>query len=81
MLRSKAKGLEPILRIGKGGLSSNTLAELNKIIKKRKLIKIRLLNSSLSKKNKKELIDEIVQKSNSQLIETVGNIVVIYREE
>lgn len=78
-LRSKAKNLEPILRIGKNGLTENVLNELIKLLKKKKLIKIKLLKSSVSK-NKKELINGIVEKSDSELIESVGNMVVLYRE-
>ena len=78
-LISKAKNFEPILRICKNGLTENVLNELIKLLKKKKLIKIKLLKSSVSK-NKKELINEIVQKTDSELIESVGNMVVLYRE-
>ena len=49
-LRSKAKKLEPVLRMGKGGFSKNFMDELNKILNKRKLVKIKLSKSSFGKK-------------------------------
>ena len=44
-LRKKAKNLEPVLRIGKNGINDNVLAETRKLLKKRKLIKIKILNN------------------------------------
>ena len=78
-LRSKAKALQPILRIGKLGLSDSAINELNNLLKKRKLVKIKLLPSCLEGKNKKEVIGQIVQKTNSELVESVGNAVVLYK--
>ena len=49
MLRSKAKRLEPVLRVGKGGLSNSLIEELKKVLNKRKLVKIKLLKSSCQK--------------------------------
>ncbi len=78
-LRSKAKNLEPILRIGKNGLTEHVLNELIKLLKKKKLIKIKLLKSAVNK-NKKELINNLVEKTDSELIEAVGNVIVLYRK-
>ncbi|HLC60179.1 MAG TPA: ribosome assembly RNA-binding protein YhbY [Candidatus Nanoarchaeia archaeon] len=80
MLRSKAKTLEPIARIGKSGLSDSMIGEINKNLKKRKLIKIKLLKSPVDREEKEKLIDSIVEKTHSQLIDSVGNIIVLYRE-
>ncbi len=79
-LRSKAKNLEPILRIGKNGLTDNVIAEINKLLKKKKLIKIKLLRFPNEKNNKKDLIKKIVNETNSELIESVGNVIVINRK-
>ena len=79
-LRSKAKKLEPVLRMGKGGFSQNFMDELNKILNKRKLVKIKLLKSSFGKKEKEEMINSVVVQTNSELIESVGNVFVIYRK-
>ena len=80
ILRSNAKNLEPLLRIGKQGLTENIIEEINKVIKKKRLIKIKLLKSSFDGKDKKQLIQELINKTNSELIESVGNIVVLYKK-
>ena len=79
ILRSKAKTLSPILRIGKLGLSDNMVNEINNALKKKKLIKIKLLPTSLEGANKKEFIESIIQKTNSELIGSVGNVIVLYK--
>jgi RNA-binding protein len=78
-LRRNAKHLEPIVRIGKSGISENMVEEINKNLKKRKLIKIKFLASSLKGDDKKKLINLIAHKTNSEIIESVGNIVVLYK--
>ena len=80
ILTSKAKKLEPVLRIGKSGFSENFMVELNKILNKRKLVKIKLLKSSFGKKEKEELINSVVAQTNSELIDSVGNVFVVYRK-
>ena len=80
MLRSKAKTLDPIVRIGKSGLSDSMVEEINKNLLKRGLIKIKLLASAYDKKEKADLINSILEKTNSELIESVGNVVVIYKK-
>jgi len=79
-LRSKAKTLEPIIRIGKKGLTEAIIEEIKKLLKKRKLIKVKMLKSVLENKDKKEVIKELVNKTNAVLIEAVGFIVVLARK-
>ncbi len=79
MLRSKAQTLEPIVRIGKSGLSSSIIGEINKNLAKRKLIKIKLLKSSLEGKEKGLMARELSEKTDSEIIEVVGNTVVLHK--
>ena len=79
MLRAKAKKLEPVVRIGKQGLNGNSLKEIMKVLEKRKLIKIKLLQGSLKAADKSRIASEIISKTNSELIDAVGNIIVIYK--
>lgn len=80
ILRSRAKALEPVVRIGKSGLSESMVAEINKNLAKRKLIKIKLLKSSYDRKEKEDLISSIVEKTRSELIESVGNVIVLHKK-
>ncbi len=78
-LKAKAKALEPLVNIGKSGLSYPVVDELKFLLKKKKLIKIRMLKSYFEEKDKKELAKEIAQKTNSALVDTIGNVVVLYK--
>jgi RNA-binding protein len=79
-LREESKTLEPVLRIGKNGLTDNVHTEVEKLLKKRKLIKIKILNNCpIEEKN--ELIEQIIQKSGSVLVAKIGNVFTIFREK
>ncbi|MFH2028182.1 MAG: YhbY family RNA-binding protein [Nanoarchaeota archaeon] len=79
-LKEKAKLLEPVLRIGKSGITDSVVEEIKCILIKKKLIKIKFLRSALADKNKKQLAEEIARKTESELIDAVGFVVVLYKE-
>ena len=62
LLKSKAKLLQPVLRIGKYGLTENVINEIKKLLKKKKLIKIKIL-TNCPIENKNELINEVIEKT------------------
>jgi len=77
-LKKEAKYLEPVMRIGKNGLNDNVITEVHKLLKKRKLIKIKILNNCSIEHD--ELIENIISKTNTKLILNMGNNFVIYKE-
>lgn len=78
-LVEKAKKLEPVLRIGKNGLTSGVVEEIKKQLKKKKLIKVKFLKAALEEKNRKEFAKEIAEKTDGELIHQVGFVVVLYK--
>jgi len=76
-LKEKAKLLEPVIRIGKNGLTASVIEEIKKQLEKKSLIKVKMLQSSLEGKNKKEMANEIAEKTSSILIDNVGFVVVL----
>ncbi len=79
-LRAKSKTIEPVLRIGKNGLTEGMINEIKLQLKKRKLIKIKLLKSFVQDKDKKLLVQEIAHSTNSEIIESVGFILVLHKQ-
>ena len=71
------KLLEPIIRIGKNGLTENIIKEIKTHIKKRKLIKVKLLKSFIGENNRKELAKELADKTDSKVIQQIGFVVVL----
>jgi len=79
-LRTQSKKLEPIVRIGKNGLTAGMLKQLYMLLEQKALIKIKLLKSSFAGNEKKEFIEELVMKTQSQLVDSIGNVVVLYKK-
>ena len=76
-LKKDAKTLDPILRIGKNGMNDNIILEVEKLLKKRKLIKIKVLNNCSD--DKEEIFKTILEKTKSTLVTKIGGTVTIYR--
>ena len=79
-LIEQAKLLEPIIRIGKSGLTAGVVEEIKKQLKKRKLIKIKFLRAALEKKDRKKLAKEIAEKTGAELVQQVGFVVVLQKK-
>jgi RNA-binding protein len=76
-LRSMGHALKPVVMVGQHGLSESVLAELESTMTKHELLKIKI--RSEGKKEKQQMINKIVELSQSHLVQVIGNIVVIYR--
>ena len=76
-LRKQAQALQPVLRIGKLGLTEGIMNEIILQLKKKNMIKIKLLKSTLDGKNRADIINEVVEKSNSKLVSKTGNVFTI----
>ena len=79
-LRKKAKAIAPILHIGKNGITESLLLEIEKTLKKKKLLKIKINKGALEGKDRKEIAKEIVEKTGTKLIDFIGFNIVIYKE-
>lgn len=80
-LKEKGKYLEPVIRIGKAGLTEGVIKEIKLQLKKKNLIKVKLLKGALEQKDKKQLANELAEKTGSELIDRVGFVVVLYKKE
>ena len=69
--------LKPVVMVGQHGLSESVLAELESTMTKHELLKIKI--RSEDKNEKQQMINKIVELSQSHLVQVIGNIVVIYR--
>lgn len=76
-LRSLGHHLKPVVMIGQNGLSEAVLLELESTMEKHELLKIKIRTEDRDEKHK--MIDKIVDYSKSNLVQVVGNIVLIYR--
>lgn len=78
-LKSDSKLLKPIINIGKNGLTDESIDHIKNILKKKKLIKIKLNKNIIESKSKKDIVIEIVEKTESELIDFIGFNIVLYK--
>ncbi len=79
-LKRKAAALEPIVRIGKSGLSDTVVGEIKKQIEQKKLIKVKMLRSFVGTEDKKQIARQMAEKTGSVLVQSVGLTVVLAKK-
>ena len=74
-LRAKANPLEPIIQIGKEGISENLLTQIDDTLDNRELIKIRVHLES-APESPKELAQKLSEPLGAEVIQVIGGIIV-----
>jgi RNA-binding protein len=74
--KAAAQHLEPILKIGKAGLSDGFIRSVDVALSQHELVKIKFVEL---KEQKKELAPQLAAKTASHLIMRVGNVMVLHR--
>ena len=76
-LRSQAHHLEPIVLIGKNGVTGGTINIIDKALDSRELIKIKFREF----KDEKQILSEKVAKlTNSAVVGIIGHTVILFRQ-
>lgn len=76
-LRSKATAFEPILQVGKGGVSENMLILVEKALDARELIKVHVLENC--EYTAREAADGIAEAVNADVVQVIGRKFVLFR--
>ena len=79
-IKQKAKLLKPTIQIGKNGITDSLIEEIKKQIKKSRLVKIKLLRGFVEANDRKKISKEIVEKTDSVLIDQVGHVIVLRKK-
>jgi RNA-binding protein len=75
-LKARAQRLEPIVKLGHGGMSDAFLKGLDDALTAHGLVKMKFTDF---KEERKTLVPEIAEKTGSALVMQVGNIAVFFR--
>ncbi len=76
-LKSLGQRLNPVVHVGKGGLTEALVGNVQQALLDHELIKVKF---EAHKDEKKTLAPELAARTRSQVIQRVGNVVVLYRE-
>ena len=76
-LRSQAHHLEPVVLIGKHGITDGTIESIDRVLEARELIKIKFREF---KDEKLSLSEKIAELTNSQVVGVIGHTVIIFRQ-
>ena len=72
-LRGLANTMPAIFQVGKNGISENFIKQIDDALEARELIKLNVLATS------PEDISEVANSTNSELIQTMGNKITLFR--
>lgn len=77
--RAKANKLDVLFQLGKGGISDTFIEQVEGALNARELIKLKVLLET-SPITAREAADEISQRTASEVIQVIGGVIVLYRE-
>ena len=76
-LRGLAHPLEPIVRVGRAGVTSSVIEETKRSLNAHELIKVRIENDDSAER--KSVAAELATASDSELAGTIGKLAILYR--
>ena len=77
-LRGLAMTMDPILQLGKGGLTPENTASVDEALAARELIKINVLQNCLE--DSRQMAETLAERTRSQVVQVIGRKIVLYRE-
>ena len=76
-LRSLANTLEPIVQVGKGGVTETVIATVDQALTARELVKLTVLNNCQDPVE--QVAEELTRATKSELVQQLGKKIVLYR--
>jgi RNA-binding protein len=77
-LRGMAHYLKPVVQLGKNGLTDPVIESIDKALDDHELIKVRISGAGGAKR---ELADQIAERTGSAWVGMVGFVVTLYRQQ
>jgi len=75
-LRGLAHELDPLVLVGKGGLSEGVVETIHQALESHELVKVKFNDF---KSQRKELAAEVVERTGAALVGAIGHVVVLFR--
>ena len=77
-LRAMANGLDPIMQVGKGGISENLIKTVSDALEAKELIKMKVLENCAE--SAKSAAEELAEATESDVVCIVGTKFVLYKQ-
>ena len=77
-LRGLGNALDPVMQIGKEGISENVLTSVNLLLEARELVKVKVLKNN--DEGVRETAEEIAKSLNAEVVQVIGNIFILYKK-
>ena len=77
-LRGLGNALDPVMQVGKEGLTDNVLESINLLLQARELVKIKVLKNNDD--GAREIADEVAGALNAEVVQVIGNILILYKK-
>jgi len=78
-LRGEANEFDPVIHIGKDGISESVLEQVEELLEIHELIKGRVLDNA--PQGVKDNAYELAEKTNSEVVQVIGNVFIIFRQD
>lgn len=76
-LRALATAHDPIVQVGKAGITDNVLCSLGQALDAREIVKVKVLKNCLE--DVKAVAEELALKSDSDLVQVIGRNIVLFK--
>lgn len=76
-LRSMGNTLEPIVHVGKGGVSETVMSQLDEALESRELVKVKVLNNCLQEVA--EVAEGLEAGTGADIAQIIGHNILFYR--
>ncbi|MDD6762311.1 MAG: ribosome assembly RNA-binding protein YhbY [Clostridiales bacterium] len=76
-LRKLGHELQPVMQIGKEGLSDTVIGAIDEVLEKRELIKISILESAML--DTRDTCNETARRLKAEPVQAIGNKFILYR--
>ncbi|HHJ39817.1 MAG: RNA-binding protein [Methylothermaceae bacteria B42] len=77
-LRAKAHNLKPVVITGQAGITEAVLAEIDNALSYQELLKVRV--NAEDRQARKEMVDLICRRLEAELVQILGHVATLYRE-
>lgn len=77
-LRGLGNALDPVMQIGKEGLTENVITSVNLLLEARELVKIKVLKNN--DEGPRQTADQLAVALDADVVQVIGGIVILYKK-